>query len=203
MKFYECPVGMSIEQAATLLVKRAPAYTNFNGVKIRARYATTNPRDIVVRYHYLLWEKDVAYDVSPAGKAWAAQMEARRVEYQMRTDALLAGLDAIPEWNARNVLAWVEAFAECSRINGVAFDAPRLVERFAEHGWYPMENCGEDFHEDDADNHAHWIVGQVLFGWRLKKMAMDHDDIGRFSNAWRKKFGVPRVTLREDNAVAA
>lgn len=42
--------GMRIARVAALLVQNAPARVAVNGVTMRARYATTKPRDIEAQY---------------------------------------------------------------------------------------------------------------------------------------------------------
>ena len=61
-------VGMRIERAARLLVDNAPARGIFNGVEIRARYATTHPRDIVNEYHWQWTLRAARRANSPEGR---------------------------------------------------------------------------------------------------------------------------------------
>jgi hypothetical protein len=51
----------TIEDAATLLVKSAPAKGDFYGVPLRARYATTRPTDIVGHYRRIIAERAMSY----------------------------------------------------------------------------------------------------------------------------------------------
>lgn len=50
MKTIELVRGRRIENIAIFLCACAPARADFNGIWIRARYATTKPRDIVAYY---------------------------------------------------------------------------------------------------------------------------------------------------------
>lgn len=50
MKTLDLTVGTTIENAALKLVKQAPSRADFNGIIVRAKYATTQPADIVTQY---------------------------------------------------------------------------------------------------------------------------------------------------------
>lgn len=75
MKTIELLAGTHIVTAAAHLVAHAPARADFNGITIRARYATTKPSDIVSRFRYLCDLRAVAYSESPRGKR-AAEVSA-------------------------------------------------------------------------------------------------------------------------------
>lgn len=53
MKKLEWVPGTRLERIARELVLNAPACTSLNGIQLRAKYPTTNPRDIVARYRWL------------------------------------------------------------------------------------------------------------------------------------------------------
>ena len=59
--------GQRIETVARVLCCAAPARADFNGIPLRARYATTKPRDIVASY----WRK-------VCERSWAAQARSQR-----------------------------------------------------------------------------------------------------------------------------
>ena len=173
--------GTSIDNAARALVSNAPARGEFNGIAIRARYATTNPRDIVARYHIMTELRGIVWQASPEGRRIRAEQERRTAEAQSTMDRLVDLLPDLPMTEPASVLAWVrEAAGPADRI-GVRWDRDAVKAHFAANGWLPGVNCGEAFNGDDARNFAGWIVGQWLkYGF---------PGVDRFVDDWRAKFG--------------
>lgn len=62
--------GDRIEDTAEKLVRACPARAIFNGVAVRARYATTNPRDIVTQYYRISNERSQREWALFQGLAW-------------------------------------------------------------------------------------------------------------------------------------
>jgi hypothetical protein len=181
MKTIELTCGTHIDAAAVRLVQNAPARSEFNGIPIRARYATTCPRDIVREWERRMETLSVIYRNSPAGKRADADRLTDILDAQLKIDICLAALPDLDITDPGAVLSWIVDMAEPSDRVGVTFDKPGLVELFARHGWGANVNCGEDFDGDDARNVAGWIVGQWLHcGYPI---------VTRFAEQWRAKFG--------------
>lgn len=175
--------GTTIEDAALMLVAAAPARADFNGIRIRAKYATTNPRDIAAQYHWTLTLRAITFAHSPAGKRLAAEQEARKLAAQTAVDACLSDLTSLDFESPTAVLAWVERVANAADHIGVVYDRGAVAERFAAAGWSPGVNCGPAFDGDDARNYAGWIVGQWL--------SSGYPNVGMFAEKWRARFASP------------
>ncbi|OGZ11660.1 MAG: hypothetical protein A3D67_00515 [Candidatus Lloydbacteria bacterium RIFCSPHIGHO2_02_FULL_51_22] len=65
-----------------------------------------------------------------------------------------------------------------------------VIATFAAKGYHPNVNCGQDFHGDDRDNFARYIIGQAL--GNLACVGAIHQVVQRFTNDWKKKF-IPAV----------
>jgi hypothetical protein len=172
--------GTSIKEAAHELVLHAPARADFNGIAIRARYATTRPRDIVAQYEHATNARQIAWKHSKAGKAVAADLEARRVAMQNVMDGLLATLPTVDMGSPIAVLTWVKAALRPADTVGVVYDHAAVVLRFRVHGWDVGANCNEDFKPWNARNVAGWIVGQWL--------EHRYPGLDRFIEDWADKF---------------
>ncbi len=174
--------GSHIEDVAATLVANAPARTDFNGITLRARYATTQARDIVA---HMIWRSDlrsIAYQHSPAGKRTALDAEANRAVAQVTIDAHVRLLLDLDFSSVDVVLAWVAGIADASDHVGVRLNRAGLREMFENGGWPVGVNCGADFNADDERNFAGWIVGQWLDCW--------HPMVSGFVEQWRAKFRV-------------
>jgi hypothetical protein len=180
MKRLEFLAGTRINEAAHELVLHAPACADFNGITIRARYATTNPSDIVAKFTRDTDNRHVAWTQSRAGRAAAADMEARRRAMQNVMDGLLAALPMVDMTSPIAVLTWVKAALRPADMATVTYDHEMVVERFRAHGWEPGANCDDDFRPEDARNVAGWIVGQWL--------VCRHPMLERFIEDWANKF---------------
>ena len=167
--------GTDIDNAACALVAAAPARGVFNGIPIRARYATTAPADIVREYHWRSELRRIVYRNSPRGKA-AAAADAKDISSKQ---AIVAGCLATPPDFADDaaVLTWVETVALANRI-GV--DVSAVKAALLANGWESGVNVGEDFRIDDPRNFAGYIVGQWLH--------CEYDVVLRFIADWRAKF---------------
>lgn len=172
--------GTSIDRAAALLVASAPARADFNGVPIRARYATTRPRDIIAHFLRLSDERTVRWRNSVEGKRVLAEQEAKRLEMQARADECMGLLDVMPLAEPRSALMWIARMAPAADRIGIAFDKGEVRRAFARAGWIPGANCGPDFNGEDARNFAGWIIGQWLACW--------WPGVAMFVDQWRAKF---------------
>ena len=180
MKTIELLWGTGIETAAHKLVRNAPACADFNGVRLRARHATTRPRDIVAHYHRQSEERSIIWRNSPDGKLVAAETAAAAVWCQAVIDRQMGALAGLYFDDVPAVIAWVEPMIEATDRVGVVFNRAAVGTIFAHNGWGTNVNCGEAFDESDARNVAGWIVGQWLAcGW---------PGIDRFIDDWRAKF---------------
>jgi hypothetical protein len=178
MRTLNLTVGTDILRAAEMLVLSAPAYAEFNGVPIRARYATTRPRDIVAHFRRLCDKHSAAYQNSPEGKREAEESRLDIVAKQATVDRLCAGL---PNFQLPgDVLAWIEEIAPAADRIGVVCDRSKLTLQFAIGKYYSNANCDDHFNGDDPINFARWIVGQWLSSGNSK--------IVMYIRHWRERF---------------
>lgn len=176
----ELNVGTSIAEAAAMLVRNAPAAADFNGIRIRARFATTRPVDLVRHYHAEMDRRSVVWQHSPAGKRCAADTEERKASAQRVIDIGLDVLRDLDFVDMGAVVDWCAGMSGAVDRVGVRFDKPSIVATFEDRGWPPGVNCGETFDRNDARNFAGWIVGQWLASW--------HPIMKKFSDEWRARF---------------
>ncbi len=180
MQTIELTVGTTIHRAARMLVAAAPARAVFNDIPIRARYATTRPEDIVNQYH---WDDDIRcirYQNSAEGRALQKRVENERTAAQSVINGCVARLPTLDMTDAHAVLAWIEEMADPVDHAGVTYDYAAIVATFESAGWRREMNCGEDLNFEEADNVAHYIVGQWL--------ATMHPMVLKFIADWREKF---------------
>ena len=185
MKEIDVPGGYIIRGAAEGLVKNAPAFCMFNGIRLEAQSTDDNPEAIVATYHAECEKQAREWRDSPEGKASAAKQEARRVDLQNIADASMAHLAKLDFTNCDAVLAWVEQMADpCDHV-GVDVSKRTIVTTFKLHGWGVGVNTGDDFKKDDERNFAGYIVGQFLEYW--------HPIVAKFVADWRAEFrGAPK-----------
>jgi hypothetical protein len=185
MRTIELLPGTTIDRAAALLVKRAPACADFNGIAIRARYATTRPLDIVARFQRLCGLRAIQWRASPEGRA-QAERDAREIrEQQANVDALVAELPALDLASPDAALGWLaSAIGPLDRC-GVRVDRGAIAQAFEAAGWVAGACCDDAFDGESADVFARWIVGQFLSG--LKGPAVYPGLVG-FVDDWRAKF---------------
>lgn len=180
MQTIDLTPGTTIDRAAKMLVAKAPARADFNGIPIRARFATTRPED--VERHYLIRSdlRAYAYQHSPAGIA-AAKRDAEDIAAkQGQIDALMTALSSLDFADSAAVLTWVEAASDPADRIGVKVPMGEIAQAFGSRGWHAGANCGEDFDGEDERNFAGWIAGQWLATrWPL---------VARFIADWRAKF---------------
>ncbi len=179
--------GDSIDRAAVMLVRHAPARADFNGVAIRARYATTKPRDIVARYHHLLELRVIQWQASPAGRAHAEQDAHEIREAQAALDAAMADLHTLDFASLDAVLAWIDRVIDPLDRVGVRKDTSTIRTAFEAHGYLPNDYTGDAFDGEDEAIYARWIVGQVLD--MLRATGCVRGGMRHFIAEWRTKFG--------------
>jgi len=184
MRTIDLLAGTDIRDAAALLVASAPACADFNGIRIRARFATTNPRDIVAMYWRLSDERSYVYQCSPEGRRAADESKRDVAAKQATVDRMML---VLPDFdNVPAVLAWVDEFTSAADRVGVMFNRSVIVDAFKAGGWPPGINCGDDFDGDDARNFAGRIVGQVLDGY--EKHGACPPIVHSFVEQWSERF---------------
>lgn len=188
MKKLDLLPGTLISRASAMLVEQAPAHATFNGIAIRARYATTHPRDVEAHYHRLSELRSIQWRASPAGRTYA-ERDAREIrEAQEKLDALmvlLMKLSATELADTGATLAWItHAVALLDRV-GVVSDKPAIVLAFEAAGWVANACCGDAFDGEDEGTFARYIVGQFLNG--LNHGAAN-PEIMQLISDWRAKF---------------
>lgn len=181
MKTIEFYPGTNIDEAAEALVRQAPAAAMFNGIRLRARYATTSPRDIVAQFQRNLDEQHIRWTNRVAGKLSRAAQERRRQEAQALVDACIEDLTGLDMGDPWSVLQWVDRMVSPADHVGVMYDHGEVVRRFVAAGWEPGANCKPDFDGEDARNYAGWIVGQWL--------ASKWPGVSTFVASWQERFG--------------
>jgi hypothetical protein len=172
--------GTSIHDAARKLVASAPAFGVFNGIRIRARHATTHASDVVHQFHREMDTRCVVWANSAEGKRAAAERATEIVQKQATVDRHIERLLWLDCSDPRAVLYWLGGIVEAADDVGVTYDRKFVVETFTARGWDPGVNCGPEFNESDARNFAGYIVGQWL--------ECGHPMVLDFIERWRKRF---------------
>lgn len=180
MKTMEFLPGTCIDDAAATLVANAPAQTNFNGICVRARYATTCPQDVVSQFNRDMDARSEAWANSVYGREQAAERTRHRANMQKIIDQHMERLRWIDFTNARLVLYWVGGIADAVDCLGVKYNHETVIEMFKTRGWFPNVNCDDQFNADDARNFAGWIVGQWL--------DCKYPGVIRFIEQWCERF---------------
>lgn len=181
MKTIEFYAGTRIDEAAEALVHLAPAAAMFNGIRVRARYATTKPQDIVAQFERDQTAAAIRWETSAAGKRSRADQERRWREAQALVDVCIEALTELDMADPRSVLTWVDRMSAPADHVGVTYDHDAVIKQFVAAGWAPGVNCRPAFNGEDARNVAGWIVGQWL--------AHKWPGVSSFIEDWRAKFG--------------
>lgn len=175
--------GTNVDRAARMLVAHAPACGDFNGVRMRAKYATTRAHDVVKQWQRTFDEHARLWRRSPDGQRYAREAEARVAEAQRTVDDCVATLERVGPGvfrAPRALLSWLDRMAPAADHVGAKYDHDGLVLLFATNGWAANANCDDKFDENDARNFAGWIVGQWL--------ASRWPGVAIFIEQWRERF---------------
>lgn len=134
-----------------------------------------------------LGERGEKYRNSPEGQRAVVEEEERRKEFQKKADALVKQLPNLDFNNQEAVLDWICEFQAPSNHTGVdKYYSEKVLEVFAEHGYFPGMNLGKAFNEDDPDNFAHFIVGDALSGIQFPNGI--HQVVHKYTKKWKEKF---------------
>lgn len=180
MKTIQLRLGQSIESGARELCAQAPARADFNGIMLRARYATTRPEDVAMEYGRRSRAQSAMWSPERTARAarWAAEQEATR----KRIAAECSALPTIDWTDHAEPLAWIERVVEENIPN-----ASGIASIFGERG-YVADACTDDaFDGENRDNVARFIVGQAMAN--LARVGAIHPMCGEFVRRWRSKFG--------------
>lgn len=193
-KLYFSP-GSHINEAAKKLIAVAQtgvsAEGEFNGVTLVAGRNST-VETIVARYHEGLEAQSKAYRASPAGIAAEAAAVARKIAIQAEADALMAALPSLDMTDDVAVLEWLDRFQDPSDYIGIKADKAAVIRAFTDAGYVANANTGDDFREEDRDNHARYLVGQALSC--LQSVGAIHQVFGTFHARWKARFLAPPIT---------
>lgn len=183
MKRLEFDAGTHVKEAANALVANAPARADFNGVTMRARYATTRPDDVVNQWRRTFEQKAEEWRRSPDGERFARESAKRMHDAQLVVDDCVETLDRVGPAMFRSpsaILSWLDRMAPAADHVGVIYDHGAIAALFASEGWAPGANCGVHFDGSDSRNFAGWIVGQWL--------ASRWPRVTYFIEQWRETF---------------
>jgi hypothetical protein len=183
--------GEPVTKAAERLAAAAPAFMEFNGVRVEAMPGAT-PDELVASWSAKMEAKAAAYWESPEGKALKAEQEDRRARIQSKADALMTALPRLDFTNDVAVLNWLCEMQEPSDHIGVIVPRTKIILEFKKRGYMPNVNCGQDFRPDDRENVFRWLVGQALDG--LNGPAI-HGIIHKFAADWKAKFSQPASSI--------
>lgn len=153
---------------------------NFNGVRLALTAQSTVAAE-VAKYHAEIERRSEKFRNSPEGRRQAARAAARLA-------AALADLDSLDWDSVEAVVNWLCRVTPAFDHGGVNYPREELVARFAEHGYLPNVNCGEDYIADDLDNSGRWLIGQALDG--IAKVGAPHPMTVDFGERWREQFGL-------------
>ena len=176
--------GTTIDRAAQILCAHAPARFNFNGIEVKARYATTRPADLVVAWRRKMDARAVQWSPERTARERRDAEEVKAA--QAATDALLAALPSIDWSDHAGPIAWLVAFSVPADRAGVRFDHAAVYRAFLSHAYDAGVYCDDAFDETSRDIFARYIVGQaldaLLRGWA------PHPMIERFAAQWAQRF---------------
>ncbi len=180
MKTIETVCGKGLSETIQRLIENAPAQTTFNGLRVRAKYATTKPMDVSTQY-WRDWEmRSFIHKHQPATIKQRAIDAAKWNKAKQIAEALRSSapcdLSDLPA-----VLGWLKSYVltadECGQ-SVVIEDR----DRWEAAGYVPDMNLHDAFNGEDPINFAGYIVGQV--------MTYPHPNlILGFIEQWSTKFG--------------
>ena len=162
----------------------------FNGVTLYITGRDT-VEGVEARFHAEMkrrWEK---YNNSPAGRRQAAKSAADLVRSQAEMDAAMVDLATLDFGNIEAVVNWMCRIQKPADHGSVKKPREFIIATFAEHGYLPKVNCGDDFDGEDVDNYGRYLVGQALDG--IKVVGAPHSILIDFAADWREKFGLAVV----------
>ena len=185
MKTIEIMAGTHIEKAAEILCNFAPARATFNGIEIRARYATTRAADLVATWTRRNDARCVAWSPAREAQKRADAEDVRAKQVHIRN--MVAGLPAIDWTDHAGPIAWLCTMQNAADRVGVVYDRGAVILAFALAGYERNVYCGDTFDGNDRNIFARWLIGQALEG--IAAHGAPHGMIHRFADDWRAKFG--------------
>lgn len=190
MKEVHFGAGCHINSAAQMLIDACQtaekAQGTFNDITLTADKDST-VTGIVAYFHSEMERRAEEYRNSPEGKAAAREQEERRKQKQLKHDELMRQLPNLDFNSDVAILDWLCEFQDPSDYIGVAKQQKVVLSTFAENGYFPNVNCGNDFNAEDRDNFARWLIGQALDGLQGEVGAI-HQVIHKFTDDWKRKF---------------
>lgn len=176
--------GTDIEHAAQILCAHAPARFNFNGIEVKARYATTRPADLVIAWRRKMDARAVQWSPERTARERRDAEEVKAA--QAATDALLAALPSLDWSDHAAPIGWLCAFSVSADRVGVRFDAASVMSIFTANGYAVNVYCGEAFDPASRDIYARWLVGQGLSG--IADGYAPHGMVREWADGWRAAF---------------
>lgn len=191
MQTYQPLVGERINETAQRMVdlahaKKKSVRAMFNNIELMATESST-AMGIVRDFEKKTAEAAETYRKSPEGQRATREAEERKQEAQRKADALMEQLPHLDFADQEAVLGWLCEFQDPSDHTGVVKDNKKVLTIFAEHGYQPGVNTGEEFNGEDRDNFARYIVGQALDGLQRDVGAI-HQIVHKFADDWNKRF---------------
>lgn len=144
--------------------------------------------DIVGFFRQECERRSVEYRESPAGKRAEREADERRQAAQTKLDQLMTQLSTLDFGDLTALVNWFDELQDPSDHIGVNLPWQQIVETFAQHGFTPGMNCGENFDEEDEANFAGYLIGQALDGLSCEVHAI-YQIYCKFAEDWRTKFG--------------
>ena len=166
--------------------KRAVVKLDFNGVEMLISDRVT-AEQVIAYFKSEMARESEEYRNSPAGLAQAAKTAATDRMLQERLNEAMDTLPTLDFTDLEALVNWLAYIQPATDRGSVVRDTDTILATFAEHGYLPGVNCGDDFVEDDKDNFGRWVIGTAL-GMLDCEVHAIHDMYHSPASKWRAKF---------------
>jgi len=146
----------------------------------------SNADKVIEDFKHRMDEARREYEDSPEGQESARKEQIAIKEMQLKVDVLVEQLSGLDFENQEALLDWIGEFQSSSDRVGVKIDSKQIVKIFADHGYRPNMNMGEEYNDKDRDNFIQYIVGRALGG--IEKDGHISQIIPGFIGKWKEKF---------------
>lgn len=200
---FEGKIGEHISEFAERMVERFRAtnsyyynietlsqsvlYGDFNGITLEVHYNTT-PEQIVEEYSRKIDEQHQKWINSDEYKGLEAKRQDEIDKMNADVPFLMDEFEKISIPDTEYILDWIcKIHPYVDRI-GVNVPKDRIVSKLVSLSYLPNVNTGDNFEENDKENHARYIIGQALDG--LSKGESFHPMVVMFAEHWKNRFGI-------------
>ena len=143
-------------------------------------------QELLAHFNAELDRQRAEYEASDAYKLRQQENEAELEILNTEAAVLMEQLRTLDVSDYKKVLFWIKKFQPYSDRSGVTFSKREILERFTQNGYLPNANVGENFKNENEENHARWIIGQALDG--IQTVGAMHQMVVIFAERWEEKF---------------